>query len=414
MRLDEALQKLLHPSEEEKDKAQEEENEMAGLEDAIDEIESVVDLNIVNEIAEEKEAVQEKKAKVVTVSGAVTELTVDDSEQLEDDELIEDEAEESMDDNVVIADAGNKKEETVEEQVEEVDEQVEGQMSFEDIFADWESQTKGASVQEKPAKTEKEADLAAQKPKKPAEPILPPDIQRMIDEIEGVIPPEEPKSAPVTQEEEELPHENMGRLAEELRVDDETEEFEDFDDVLDEEEYEEEESVEENMPKISEEAELIEDDSEEWLEEDDSEEFLDEEEEEILYDDLEEDIAEEELLDDSEEEEADTAFAAGSGAEDDILDEDDEIIEDDEDFLEDEGEEVWEEDAEELSEDEALEEDGFEEVTEEREKIDLEEEFRPNPKHSMEPDDREIPDDDDDGMDILSATTPLSRKKRRR
>ncbi len=147
MRLDEALQKLLHPSEEEKDKAQEEENEMAGLEDAIDEIESVVDLNIVNEIAEEKEAVQEKKAKVVTVSGAVTELTVDDSEQLEDDELIEDEAEESMDDNVVIADAGNKKEETVEEQVEEVDEQVEGQMSFEDIFADWESQTKVASVQ---------------------------------------------------------------------------------------------------------------------------------------------------------------------------------------------------------------------------------------------------------------------------
>lgn len=411
MRLDEALQKLLHPSEEEKDKAQEEENEMAGLEDAIDEIESVVDLNIVNEIAEEKEAVQEKKAKAVSVSGAVTELTVDDSEQLEDDELIEDEAEESMDDNVVIADAGNKKEETVEEQVEEVDEQVEGQMSFEDIFADWESQTKGASVQEKPAKTEKEADLAAQKPKKPAEPILPPDIQRMIDEIEGVIPPEEPKPAPVIQEEEDLPHENMGRLAEELRVDDETEEFEDFDDVLDEEEYEEEESVEENMPKISEEAELIEDDSEEWLEEDDSEEFLDEEEEEILYDDLEEDIAEEELLDDSEEEEADTAFAAGSGAEDDILDEDDEIIEDDEDFLEDEGEEVWEEDAEELSEDEALEEDGFEEVTEEREKIDLEEEFRPNPKHSMEPDDREIPDDDDDGMDILSATTPLSRKE---
>ena len=86
-------------------------------------------------------------------------------------------------------------------------------------------------------------------------------------------------------------------------------------------------------------------------------------------------------MDDSEEEEADTAFA-GSGAEDDILDEDDEIIEDDEDFLEDEGEEVWEEDAEELSDDEVLEEDGFEEVTEEREKIDLEEEFRPNPKHS--------------------------------
>src|SRR5699024_11082868 len=42
---------------------------------------------------------------------------------------------------------------------------------------------------------------------------------------------------------------------------------------------------------------------------------------------------------------------------------------------------------------------------------DFEEEFRVNPEHSAEPDDREIPDDDDDEMDILSATTPLSRKE---
>ena len=34
-----------------------------------------------------------------------------------------------------------------------------------------------------------------------------------------------------------------------------------------------------------------------------------------------------------------------------------------------------------------------------------------NPEHSAEPDAREIPDDDDDEMDILSATTPLSRKE---
>ena len=33
------------------------------------------------------------------------------------------------------------------------------------------------------------------------------------------------------------------------------------------------------------------------------------------------------------------------------------------------------------------------------------------PAHAEQEDDREIPDDDDDGMDILSATTPLSRKE---
>ncbi len=39
----------------------------------------------------------------------------------------------------------------------------------------------------------------------------------------------------------------------------------------------------------------------------------------------------------------------------------------------------------------------------------FEEEFRPNPEHANEPDDREIPDDN--GIDIMSATTPLSRKE---
>ena len=43
--------------------------------------------------------------------------------------------------------------------------------------------------------------------------------------------------------------------------------------------------------------------------------------------------------------------------------------------------------------------------------IDFHEEFRVNPEHSDMPDDREIPDDDDDNMDILSATKPLSRKE---
>ena len=40
----------------------------------------------------------------------------------------------------------------------------------------------------------------------------------------------------------------------------------------------------------------------------------------------------------------------------------------------------------------------------------FEDEFSVNPAHSEEPDDREIPDEDD-GIDIMSATTPLSRKE---
>ena len=67
-------------------------------------------------------------------------------------------------------------------------------------------------------------------------PILSPDIQRLIDEIEGNIPPQEEK--PVAKvdyyEEDDEPHENMGALADELRMEDESDEFEDYDDLLDE------------------------------------------------------------------------------------------------------------------------------------------------------------------------------------
>ena len=53
-------------------------------------------------------------------------------------------------------------------------------------------------------------------------PILPPDIQRMIDEIEGIIPPEEEKKEPtgVYLKRKEEPSENMGQVAEDLRIDD--------------------------------------------------------------------------------------------------------------------------------------------------------------------------------------------------
>ncbi len=76
--------------------------------------------------------------------------------------------------------------------------------------------------------------------KKKTEPILPPDIQRLIDEIEGVIPPEEPK--PVKKEKtDDVPHENMGKVADELRIDDDLE-LDDSEDYWDDD-YDEPDSV---------------------------------------------------------------------------------------------------------------------------------------------------------------------------
>ncbi|RGT72956.1 AAA family ATPase [Ruminococcus sp. AF18-22] len=396
MRLDEALQKLLHPSEEE----EKEDDEMAGLEDAIDEIESVVDLNIVNEIAEEKEAAQEKKerSKPVSVSGTLTELTVDDD--FEEEKLTEDGAEEFMAENEIKAVPENTEAEETGFLSNDTEEQIEGQMSFEDIFSDWESQA------EHPAPVQKEA-------QKTAEPILPPDIQRMIDEIEGIIPPEEPKpKRPAREKEEDIPRENMGKLAEELRVDDDAEDFEDFDDILDEDEYEED---------ILQETDAAANDSEATVEAD---EFLDDDLEELPADDSEdllEDDAEEffddEVEDTSFEEEADMLADEEEGS---FYDSEEEIVEEDseedweEEIVEEDSEEDWEEEIAEEDSEEDWEEEIAEEDSEEDwedEKTSWEDEFRPDPKYGMEPDDREIPDDDDDEMDILSATTPLSRKE---
>ena len=151
------------------------------------------------------------------------------------------------------------------------------------------------------------------------EPILPPDIQRLIDEIEGVVPPEEEVVKPVrTRKIDNTPTENMGKVADELRLDDV--------DLEDAEEYEEDE---------------------EYFDDDDY----------------------------------DTGF-----------------IPDEDEIEESESEEEY---------DRLFDEDDYE-----GEAPDLEEEFRINPDHGTEPDDREVPDEDDDMMDIMSsATTPLSRKE---
>ena len=263
---------------------------------------------------------------------------------------------------------------------------------------------------------EKESDITTEgdttgetmETKKKTEPILPPDIQRMIDEIEGVIPPEEevkPRPERTLKRIKEEPHENMGKVTEELRMSlDDDDEYSDDDEYLDDgEEYVEEDEYLDDGEEYVEEDEYP-DDGEEYAEEDeypdDGEEYAEEDE---YLDDGEEYAEEDEYPDDGEE----------YAEEDEYLDDGEEYA--DEDEYPDDDEELEADDYDEYEDEFEEEPDSAEEYDEysgyDDEAPDLEEEFRVNPDHSDEPDDREIPDDDDDGMDILSATTPLSRKE---
>ena len=421
MPLDEALRRLLHPESEEKQDESGQEPELGDLEQAIDEIESVVDIDMVRQAAEEK------KKKAATSNGEMTEIIPEDNDQiagqmnLEDiltdwegtpaaedeapavDDLLAADAEEIEEDDLLTADAEDMPEEEdllmadAEEMPEEDFPMTDAEETAEEPLA--------ADVEEVPEEGEPETDMKAdqtdehveegdsikgetmeeQKTKK-TEPILPPDIQRMIDEIEGVIPPEEEKKpAPVKRVEKEEPHENMGKVADSLRLDDFDEE-----DLLDEELDEAEEYFDEEDEGPDEAEEYFDEEDEEL---DEAEDFFDEEDEEP-------DEAEEYF--DEEDEEPDEAEG--------YFDEEDEELDEAEDFFDEEGEELDEDEEDFLEESgEYAEDDEFDADT--QEVSDWDEEFRVNPEHADMEDDREIPDDDDDNMDILSATTPLSRKE---
>ncbi len=409
MPLGEALKKLLHP-EKQVMPEEEEEPELDDLADEIGEIESVADIDIVAQIAEEKK-------KAVTAAGGMTEITPDEIDVEETQEISLEEAEELLpeDEEDIIdeeaeiiedveAEDGISEDESAKD-FSKNDDQITGQMSLEDILSGWEGapdrdmEPESEEIEDLLAGDEAEAedledeaieDQAAadtdnsssegevtgdtMETKKTTAPILPPDIQRMIDEIEGVIPPEEEKPEKpekrTLERKKEEPHENMGKVAESLRIDNDDFEEEEYfgDDELPEEEFfDEGEAFEEE---------------EEYL--DEGEEF--EEEEEYLGEG-EEFEEEEEYLGEGEEFEEEEEYL-GEGEE---FEEEDEYLGEGEDFEED----ILESEAEEFDD----------------EVPDIAEEFRINPEHADQEDDREIPDDDDDGMDILSATTPLSRKE---
>lgn len=394
MRLDEALQQLLNPKPEvQAEPGEEVEPDMTDLEEDIAAIEDVEDLEIVNQLTEEKKAEEASKERVVP-SGMKELIPEPETEE----ELIEQAVEETSEDvpeDAVTIEAGEVEPEEVleveeaEPEEEEILEVGEAEPEEEEIFeidaAESEDLTDESEdlseVEELISETEVVNDeddsegAAVRKTmdnKNNEEPILSPEIQKLIDEIEGVIPEEEEVDATVSSEEvlevEEEPHENMGELADDLRLGED--EYEDYDayDWDDAEEFDEDDILDD------------------YEESDDD--LLDgyEESDDDLPDDYED--ADDDLF--GEEEGYDDLDAYGYEEDD----EDDEVINPRDLFTAEDK----------VSDDDLLSLNSYEEVP------NFEDEFSVNPAHSEEPDDREIPDEDD-GIDIMSATTPLSRKE---
>ena len=458
MRLDEALQQLLNPKPEvQAEPGEEVEPDMTDLEEDIAAIEDVEDLEIVNQLTEEKKAEEASKERVVPsgmkelipepeteelIEQAVEETSEDVPEdavaieagEAEPEEVLEVEEAEPEEEEVLEAGEAEPEEEEVleveeaepeEEEILEVEEAEpeeeeileaeeaepeeeeileagEAEPEEEEILEAGEAEPEEEEILEIDAAesedlTDESEDLSEVEElisetevvndeddsegaavretmdnKNNEEPILSPEIQKLIDEIEGVIPEEEEVDATVSSEEvlevEEEPHENMGELADDLRLGED--EYEDYD-------------------------------AYDW---DDAEEF----DEDDILDDYEE--SDDDLLDDYEESDDDLP--------DDYEDADDDLFGEEEgyDDLDAYGYEEDDEDDEvinprdlftaedKISDDDLLGLNSYEEVP------NFEDEFSVNPAHSEEPDDREIPDEDD-GIDIMSATTPLSRKE---
>ena len=524
MRLDEALEQLLHRKPE-VSAAEDEETDISDLESAIGDIESVVDLDMVNQISQEKhtgdvpigmkelipgEVSEEAADKTERIPVEITtDITEDDAEELDLEDLVAEELPEEVEEAEPVEEEAEEVEEAepVEEEAEEVEEaepieetqtgtieeelqkiadaepaepeeeifdmeEAEDfledspaedweddtesfeeadaeELSFEEILSDWDSEEAEAlledaeeevydesveeTYEEEPDEDEAE-DILEDAEEEPIEesaedvveadaeeiyeeepedevtedtPILSPDIQRLIDEIEGAVPAEEslPEEKEIEKAPEE-PHENMGEVTESLRLDDLPEEdedlFEDEDFLESEDEEDEYESYEDDDSEEDEYESYEDDDSEE----DEYESYEDDDSEEDEYESYEDDDSEEDEYESYEDDDSEDEYT--SYDEDEYEDEiyDDEYEDDDEAYYE-------ESDDDELADDEEFyyeDEEEPDEEPDEEDAPDFEDEFKVDPKHSEEPDDREIPDEDD-GIDIMSATTPLSRKE---
>jgi len=413
---------------EEAEPVEEEAEEVEEAEPVEEEAEEVEEAEPVEEEAEE---VEEAEPIEETQTGTIEEelQKIADAEPAEPEEEIFDmeEAEDFLEDSPA---------EDWEDDTESFEEADAEELSFEEILSDWDSEEAEAlledaeeevydesveeTYEEEPDEDEAE-DILEDAEEEPIEesaedvveadaeeiyeeepedevtedtPILSPDIQRLIDEIEGAVPAEEslPEEKEIEKAPEE-PHENMGEVTESLRLDDLPEEDEDLfedEDFLESEDAEDEYESYEDDDSEEDEYESYEDDD---SEEDEYESYEDDDSEEDEYESYEDDDSEDEYTSYDEDEYEDEIY-------------DDEYEDDDEAYYE-------ESDDDELADDEEFyyeDEEEPDEEPDEEDAPDFEDEFKVDPKHSEEPDDREIPDEDD-GIDIMSATTPLSRKE---
>ena len=403
---------------------------------------------VIEEEPEAEEIIEPEEEEILE-----EEPEAEETEEISEEDILNlDSAEEWSDDE--LTDVFEENSDNKAESVEKIDEALNEAESVKDI---------------KQAEPEKEETMSVER--KTGEPILPPDIQRLIDEIEGVIPreDEEPMSESSTSAskmQERMPEDNMEQEMDMLRVDD-SDEYEDEyeDEYADEFPVEEEESLKAVQPQggYTQEFERIMDDrfASFEAEEDYSDELGD------LYPDMEDDISdevdaialeeeafeqeteidspeyeddeypEEEYEDEYEddeypEEEYEDEYEDDEYPEEEYEDEyeDDEYPEEeyedeyeDDEYPEEEYEDEYEDDEypeeeyEDEYEDEEYPEEEYEyEDDEEYDAADaaaqFEAEFRPQSSND-EYDDRMIDDEDDDaaGVNFLSKTAPLSRKE---
>ena len=474
MRLDEALEQLLHRKPE-VSAAEDEEPDISDLESAIGDIESVVDLDMVNQISQEKhtgdvpigmkelipgevseEAADKKERIPVEIT---TDITEDDAEELNLEDLVAEELPEEVEEAEPVEEEAEEVEEaepveetqtgTIEEELqkiadaepaepeEEIFDMEEAEDFLEDSPAeDWEDDTE--SFEEADAEELSFEEILSDWDSEEAEALLEDAEEEVYDESVEETYEEEPDEEP-NEEPDEDEAEDILEGAEEEPIEESAEDVVEADA---EEIYEEE--PHENMGEVTEslrlddlpeeDEDLFEDedflesedeeDEYESYEDDDSEEdeyesYEDDDSEEDEYESYEDDDSEEDEYesyedDDSEEDEYESYEDDDSEDEYTSYDEDeyeDEIYDDE---YEDDDEAYYEEsDDDELADDEEFyyeDEEEPDEEPDEEDAPDFEDEFKVDPKHSEEPDDREIPDEDD-GIDIMSATTPLSRKE---
>ena len=366
---------------------------------------------VIEEEPEAEEIIEPEAEEIMEEETEAEEIIEEEPEDEETEEISEedilnlDSAEEWSDDE--LTDAFEENSDNKAESVEKIDEALNEAESVKDI---------------KQAEPEKEETMSVER--KTGEPILPPDIQRLIDEIEGVIPreDEEPMSESSTSAskmQERMPEDNMEQEMDMLRVDD-SDEYED--EYADEFPVEEEESLEAVQPQggYTQEFERIMDDrfASFEAEEDYSDELGD------LYPDMEDDISDEvdAIALEEEDFEQETEIDSPEYEDDEYPEEEYEDEYEDDEYPEEEYEDEYEDDEypeeeyEDEYEDEEYPEEEYEyEDDEEYDAADaaaqFEAEFRPQSSND-EYDDRMIDDEDDDaGVNFLSKTAPLSRKE---